>query len=183
MNSRTVKASLRIAITGMAVALSVVIMMLGGLIPAAVYAVPLLCGLVLLPISIEFGKATAWATYAATAVLAMLLDFDKEAAFFYVFMGYYPIVKWSFDKIPSPPLRIAAKLALFTLSILVMYGLLNLLFPMEAFMQEFREMGTWMLLGLLIIYDISMLLYDRLLFAALIIYANRIKPKLRFLRR
>ena len=50
-------------------------------------------------------------------------------------------------------------------------------------MQEFREMGTWMLLGLLIIYDISMLLYDRLLFAALIIYANRIKPKLRFLRR
>ena len=64
-----------------------------------------------------------------------------------------------------------------------MYGLLNLLFPMEAFMQEFREMGTWMLIGLLIIYDISMLMYDRLLFAALMIYANRIKPKLRFLRR
>ena len=44
-------------------------------------------------------------------------------------------------------------------------------------------MGVWMLLGSLVIFDISMLLYDRLLFTALLIYANRIKPKLRFLHR
>ena len=183
MADMRVKSSLKIAMCGMAVALSVVNMMLGGLIPAAVYAVPLLCGLILLPISIEFGKASAWATYAATATLALVLGFDKEAVFFYIFIGYYPIVKWSFDKIRSVPLRIAAKLLLFTLSVVIMYGLLNLLFPLEAFMQEFHEMGTWMLLGLIIVYDISMLLYDRLLFASLFIYANRIKPKLRFLRR
>ena len=39
------------------------------------------------------------------------------------------------------------------------------------------------LLGLLVVYDISMLLYDRFLFAALLIYANRIKPRMRFLHR
>ena len=183
MTRKPVKSSITAAMCGMAVGLSVVIMLMGGLIPAAVYVVPLLCGLVLLPISIEFGKPVAWATFAATAILAMILDFDKEAAFFYLFIGYYPIVKWSIDRITAKPVRVAVKLALFTVSVLIMYGLLNLLFPMEAFMQEFREMGTWMLIGLLIVYDISMLMYDRLLFAALMIYANRIKPKLRFLRR
>lgn len=183
MAVKQVKSSFIVAMCGMAVALSVVIMTLGGVIPAAVYAIPLLCGLILLPISIEFGKPAAWATYAATALLALILGFDKEAAFFYLFIGYYPIVKWSFDRIHSKPVRIVSKLALFTGSVVLMYALLNLLFPLEAFMQEFKEMGVWMLIGLLIIYDISMFLYDRLLFAALFIYANRIKPKLRFLKR
>ena len=183
MTRREVKGSVRIAFCGMAVALSVVIMLIGGLIPAAVYAVPLLCGLLLLPISIEFGQKYAWATFAATAVLSLILDFDKEAAFFYLFISYYPIVKWSFERIRSVPLRYAAKLMLFTTSVLLMYGLLNLLFPMEAFMQEFHDMGTAMLIGLLVAFDVSMLLYDRLLVGALLIYANRIKPRLRFLRR
>ena len=183
MANHPVKASLRVAFSGMAVGLSVVLMMMGGLLPVAVYIIPLLCGLVLLPISVEFGKATAWATFAATAILSMMLDFDKEAAFFYLFIGYYPIIKWQLDKIRRKPLRIAVKLALFTVSIIVMYLLLSLLFPMAQFMQEFHEMGTLLLIGMLVVYDISMLLYDRLLMAALMIYANRIRPKLRFLRR
>ena len=181
MAGKKVKPSIRIAFCGMAAGLSIVIMLLGGFIPAAVYAVPLLCGLVLLPVSIEFGKPTAWATFAATAILALMLDFDKEAAFFYLFIGYYPIIKWSIERIRSVPLRLVIKLMLFSLSVIVMYLLLNLLFPMEAFMQEFKEMSMWMLIGLLVVYDISMLLYDRFLFAALMIYANRIKPRIRFL--
>ena len=180
---KPVRPGVRIAFCGMAVGLSVVIMLMGGLIPAAVYAVPLLCGLVLLPISIEFGRTTAWATFAATALLAMMLDFDKEAAFFYLFIGYYPIVKWSFEKIPSKALRMVLKILLFTASIVVMYLLLNLLMPMEAFMQEFHEMGTVLLIGLLVVYVFSMMLYDRLLIAALMLYANRIRPKFRFLKR
>ena len=93
MSGKAVKQSIKIAFCGIAVGLSIVFMLLGGLIPAAVYAVPLLCGLVLLPVSIEFGKPTACATFAATALLALMLDFDKEAAFFYLFIGYYPIIK------------------------------------------------------------------------------------------
>ena len=183
MSGTTEKASVRIAMCGIAVGLSVIFMMMGGIIPAAVYIVPLLCGLLLMPVSIEFGKPTAWATFTATAVLTLILDFDKEAAFFYLFIGYYPIVKWSFDSIRSKPVRILAKLCLFTLSVAIMYFLLNLLFPLEAFMQEFHEMGTWMLIGLLVIYDISMFLYDRMLIAALMIYANRIRPRFRVLRK
>ena len=183
MASKSVKPSVRIAFCGMAAGLSVVIMLLGGIIPIAVYTVPLICGLILLPVTVEFGKPSAWATFFAAAILALILDFDKEAAFFYLFIGYYPIIKWSIEKVRSVSLRTIIKVLIFTVSIVTMYLLLNLFFPMEAFMQEFHEMGTWMLFGLLVIFDISMLLYDRLLFAALMIYANRIKPKLGFLKR
>ena len=171
--------SLMAAYCGMAAGLSVVIMLMGGVIPAAAYAVPMLCGLMLLPVLLEFGERAAWATFFSVAALALLLDFDKEAAFFYLFVGYYPIIKWSFDKTRSRPLRVAAKLFFFTISVVIMYSLLGLVFPLEEFMQEFREMGIWMTALLVIIYDISMLLYDRMLVAALMIYANRIRPHFR----
>ncbi len=175
--------SLMAAFCGMAAGLSVVIMLLGGVIPIATYAVPMLCGLLLLPILLEFGKTAAWATFFAVAALTLLLGFDKEAAFFYLFIGYYPIVKWPMDKIKPQWLRIGCKLALFTGAMAVMYALLALLFPMGAYLEEFQEMGVIMTVGFFAVYDLSMLLFDRLLMGAVMLYANRIRPKLSFLRK
>ena len=175
--------SLMIAFCGMAAGLSIVIMLLGGVIPVATYAVPMLCGLLLLPILLEFGQAAAWATFFAAAALALLLDFDKEAAFFYLFIGYYPIVKWRLDRIKGKIRRLMVKLLLFTAAIAVLYALLALLFPLAEMMQEFREMGLWMTILFVILYDFCMLLYDRLLLRMVAVYANRIRPKLSFLLR
>ena len=175
--------SLTVAFCGMAAGLSVVFMLLGGVIPIATYAVPMLCGLMLLPILIEFGKTAAWATFFAVAALALLLGFDKEAAFFYLFIGYYPIVKWPMDKIKPKWLRIICKLALFTGAMVIMYAMLFLLFPMGAYLEEFKEMGVIMTVGFLVLYDLCMLLFDRLLMGAVMLYANKIKPKMTFLRK
>ena len=175
--------SVMIAFCGMAAGLSIVIMLLGGVIPAATYAVPMLCGLLLLPILLEFGQAAAWATYVAAAALALLMDFDKEAAFFYLFIGYYPIVKWRLDRTKGKFRRLMVKLLLFTAAIAVLYALLALLFPLAEMMQEFREMGLWMTILFVILYDFCMLLYDRLLLRMVAVYANRIRPKLSFLLR
>ena len=175
--------SAMVAFCGMAAALSAAVMLLGGVIPAAAYAVPMLCGLLLLPVQIEFGRRAAWATFFSTAALALLLDFDKEAAFFYLFIGYYPIVKWRLDRIRPKGKRVAAKLLLFTAALVLMYALLYLLFPVAAALEEFREMGVALSIGFVLLYDGCMLLYDRLLMAAVIIYANKIQPKLKFLRR
>ena len=181
MNAR--RQSVMIAFCGMAAGLSVAVMLLGGVIPAAAYAVPMLCGLVLLPVLLEFGARAAWATFFSVAALALLMDFDKEAAFFYLFIGYYPIVKWKFDKIKPKVKRIVAKLLLFTLAIVLMYALLNLLFPLAAALEEFKEMGVALSIGFILLYDGCMLLYDRLLIAAVMLYANRIQPKLKNLLR
>ena len=37
-------------------------MLLGGVIPIATYAVPMLCGLILLPVLLEFDAPAAWAS-------------------------------------------------------------------------------------------------------------------------
>ena len=174
--------SMMVAFCGMATALSMVIMLLGGVIPAATYAVPMLCGLLLLPILIEFGQTAAWTTFAATALLSLLLGLDKEAAFFYLFLGYYPIVKWRLDKLRPQARRIIAKIALFAVAIGVMYRLLYLLFPLAAFMEEFREMGAAMTALFFAAFVGCMLLYDRLLPGMVAYYANRVRPKLKFLR-
>ena len=171
------------AYCGMAAALSVVIMLLGGVLPMAVYAVPMLCGLILLPVLLEFGAKTAWITFGAVALISLLMDFDKEAAFFYVFTGYYPILKWRLDRLSPKARRLGAKVLLFTVAIAAMYGLLYLLFPLAPAFHEFREMGLVLTVLFLAAYIFSMLLYDRLLTACVFLYANRIRPKLKFLTR
>ena len=175
--------SVMIAFCGMAAGLSVVIMLLGGVIPAATYAVPMLCGLLLLPLLIEFGQTAAWATFFSAAILALLMDFDKEAAFFYLFIGYYPIVKWRLDRIPGKGKRLLVKLLIFTLAIAAMYALLALIFPLAEMTREFQEMGVWLTLLFIAAYDFCMLLYDWLLVRAVMVYANRVRPRLPFLRR
>ena len=174
--------SIRVAYCGMATGLSAALMLLGGVIPAAAYAVPMLCGLLLLPILLEFGARAAWATFFAVAALALMLDFDKEAAFFYLFIGYYPIVKWRLDKLRPKALRIAAKIALFTVSMVVMYSLLQLLFPVLAVLKDFEEMGVLLSVLFLAAYVLCMMLYDWLLIYYVMLYGNRIKPKLKFLK-
>lgn len=181
-HSKARRQSMMVAFCGMAAGLSMVIMLLGGVIPVATYAVPMLCGLLLLPILLEFGEKAAWATFFAVAALALMLDFDKEAAFFYLFIGYYPIVKWKLDKIKRKGLRLLAKIALFTVSMAVMYALLELLFPVLKVLQDFEEMGVFLSVLFLAAYDCCMLLYDRLLIGCVMIYANKIKPKLTFLK-
>ena len=175
--------SIRVAYCGMAAGLSAVLMLLGGVIPAATYAVPMLCGLLLLPVLLEFDARAAWSTYAAAALIVLMLGFDKEAAFFYIFLGYYPIIKWKLDRIPSRLRRTAAKALLFAAALAVMYGLLALLFPVAAFMREFREMGGLMTAAFAVLYILCMLAYDRLLLPMTMIYMNRVRPRLKFLNR
>lgn len=175
--------SMMVAFCGMAAGLSVVMMLLGGVIPIATYAVPMLCGLILLPVLLEFGQAAAWATFFSVAFLSLLLGFDKEAAFFYLFLGYYPIVKWRLDQLKPPFFRILMKALLFIGAMGAMYGLLSLLFPLEAFMREFQEMGAAALALFILVYAVCMFLYDRLLMPMVLFYANRIQPKMKFLRK
>lgn len=175
---------MKIAFCGLMVALSAALMLSGGLIPIATYCAPMAAGLLLLPILLEYGQSTAWTAFAAAALLSLMLDADKEAAFFYLFFGYYPIVKWKLDQgLKRKPLRIAVKLALFLAAFGVMYALLGFVLGMDAVIAEFREMGVGMLVGFAALFALCMLLYDKLLLPMLLLYANRIRPRLRFLAR
>lgn len=175
--------SSKIAFCGLMVALSVALMLSGGLIPIATYCIPMFTGILLLPILLEYGKQTAWTAFAATALITLLMDADKEAAFFYLFFGYYPLLKWEIERIRNKRLRLPCKLLIINGSIILMYAILGFLLNMQALVEEFSQMGSLLLAAFLIVFNICMLLYDRLLFPLLFLYVNRIQPKLKFLKR
>lgn len=175
--------SSKIAFCGLMVALTVALMLAGGMIPIATYAVPMLSGVLLLPVLFEYGKKTAWTAYGAVALIVLMLGIDKEAAFFYIFLGYYPIVKWDIERIQQKQLRLPAKLLIFNASIILMYALLGLVMNMDAVIREFTQMGAVLLVVFLITLNLCLLLYDRLMLPLVYLYVNRISPKLRFLRR
>lgn len=177
------KQSGKVAFCGMMVALSVALMLTGGLIPIATYCAPMLSGILLLPIMLEYGKKTAWTAYIATALIVLTLGVDKEAAFFYIFLGYYPIIKWNIDQLKKKPVRLALKLIVFNAAIVLMYSVLGFLLHMDAVVEEFAEMGAWVLGLFVILMNVSLLLYDRLLVPLTVIYVNKLRPRLRFLVR
>jgi len=150
----------RIAFGGMMAALAVVIMSLGGLIPVATFACPMLCMLLLAFVTKMCGSRIGWAWYGAVAILCLLLGPDKEAASVFAFLGFYPIVKPRFDRLRFPVLP---KLALFNVLILAMYALLIRLFGMAQIAAEYRELGTVMTVVMLLMGNVIFLLLDRVL--------------------
>ena len=63
--------STEIALCGMMTALAVVILCLGGLIPAATFCCPVLASLVLLPVMQRWGRRDAVLVWAASAILGL----------------------------------------------------------------------------------------------------------------
>lgn len=177
------KQSLKIAYCGMMTALSSALMLAGGIIPIATYCVPMMGGILLLPVLIEFGRKSAWMVYAAVSLIILLIGADKEAAFFYIFLGYYPIIKWDLERIRHKQLRLLFKVIIFNASVLLMYLLLGTVMNMDAIVQEFLTMGEALLVAFIVLLNICLLLYDRLLLPLLYLYVNRIRPKFKFLTR
>ena len=103
------------------------LMLLSGAVPIFTYAAPLLASLFLCPVCSRAGNRIAAAVWVITAGLSLLLGADKEAAFFYLFFGWYPIVKPLLDRIGSKGVRIAVKTVLFAGLALVMLVLTVLL--------------------------------------------------------
>ena len=172
------KKSRKMALTGMLCALAVVIMMLGGVIPLATFCCPALAGLMLVPVFVECGEKLSWCAYAAIAVLSLILCPDKEAALLLAFIGYYPILRWRLDQLRSRLLRVVAKLGVFNLAVLAMYALSILVLQMDQILREYQEMGLALTVACLLVGNVTLLLYDRLIAIMTALYVNRLRGRL-----
>ena len=168
----------KMALAGLLCALGTVVMMMGGLIPLATFCCPMLAGLVLIPIFVECGGRMAYGAYAAIAALGLMLCPDKEAALLFALIGYYPVLRWRLEQIRSGAARIAAKLGIFNLAVLVMYGLILFVFQMEQIISEYRELGLWFTLLTLLLGNICLLMYDRMIAVFTRIYVYKFRDKL-----
>lgn len=172
------KKSRKMALTGMLCALAVVIMMLGGVIPLATFCCPALAGLMLIPVFVECGEKLSWCAYAAIAALSLILCPDKEAALLFAFIGYYPILRWRLDQLRSSLLRVVAKLGVFNLAVLAMYALSILVLQMDQILREYQEMGLALTIACLLVGNVTLLLYDRLIAIMTALYVNRLRGRL-----
>ena len=152
--------SREIALCGMMNALAVVLLSLGGLVPAATYCAPLLAMAVLLPVQEEYGKKMALTAWVSVSLLALMLTPDRETALVYVFFGWYPVARPQIAALPFRLLRLAVKLLIANGSILLLYGAVLRLMGLTDDLLE----GTFLLnAALLVMGNVVFLLLDKAL--------------------
>ena len=168
----------RIAVSGMMVALATVILMMGGVIPAATFCGPALAGLLLVPVLAEGGRRMALGAWLAISALSLMLCADKEAALLFAFLGWYPALKGTLDARFKGWRGIAVKLALWNLCAGAMLALVAFVLRMDQIVAEYREMGRVMLTAFILLANFTLLVYDRLLNSIAILYLKKLRPKL-----
>ena len=163
-----------IALGGVLAALAVVLLMLGGLIPIAIYISPMLASGLLLLLLAEMPRGLCLGWYGVVSLLAVLLCPDPETALVFVFLGWYPVAKPGLDRLPRL-LRVTVKLLIFNLCVAALYGLLIWVFRLQALLEEMQETGAVTLIVLILMGNLSFVLFDQVLDRMTRILANRPK--------
>jgi hypothetical protein len=116
--------SYKIAYCGIICALSLMIMMVS-IVPGFNYAIPAVSGILIWSICFFISYKWALLSFAASALLALLLIPEVEARTVYIaFFGYYPIVRDKLAAIKFIVLRFLVKLAIFNIACVISYHVL-----------------------------------------------------------
>lgn len=166
----------------MTAALGAVIMLAGGLFAVMTYAAPLVAALFLAPVKREFGPGAALLAYAATAVVTALLSPDKELAFFYVFVGYYPVLRGPVGRIPYRAVRIVVKLVFFASALAAMYLFLIFVFRLQSVLDEISESGLAVWLAFDAALVLILLVWDVMIRISELFYERKLRPRLKFMK-
>lgn len=167
----------RVALSGMMTALATAILLMGGVIPAATFVGPALAGLLLIPVFVEGGQRLALGAWIAVSVLALMLCADKEAALLFAFLGWYPAVKWRLDARLPGWRGVPLKLLLWNLCAGAMAAMIFFVFRMDQVVAEYREMSRVMLVAFILLANVTLLIYDRLLGIMAVLYLKKLRPK------
>ena len=162
-------------------ALCVVLMMLCRVISITDYAISALCGIVIGIIVVECGKKWAIAAYAVISLLGLLLGSNECAITFVIFLGYYPIIKASIEKVKNRGVQYLLKFLVFNTSIVLFYAVLAKLFLMPQ-ISDFGKFGKYSVVLFLLLGNITFYLYDIVLVKAANLYILKIHPKIQKIR-
>ncbi|MDD5923812.1 MAG: hypothetical protein PUC88_03355 [Clostridia bacterium] len=172
------KKTMKITLSGMICALSVVIMLLTGIITIGTYAMPAIAGTLAIIIVIECGVKYSIGVYVSSSILAFLLAPDKEAALYYVlFFGYYPIVKAVIENKVKQKLQWIFKIMIFNISMVVSFfiSILVLSVPKESF-TVFGLYVPWLFLAA---GNIVFIMFDRSLTGIITMYLYKWRKKIK----
>lgn len=166
----------RIVVTGVLVALSVIILYLGCAIEVLDLTMSAIVSLLVVVVVIEMGYKYAGFAYLATSILSLLLLPQKSPAIFYTcFMGFYPIIKSHVERINSAILRWTVKLVVGNIALVAMFLLLSLFVPDEF-------VGGWILVGTYILGLVAFVMYDIALTKLISLYFAMIRDRIKIYR-
>ncbi|MCM1328547.1 MAG: hypothetical protein NC253_03825 [Ruminococcus sp.] len=176
------KVSYKVSLGGVISALCLVLMFLTAVFPTLSMTMPLFAGMLITVVAIEVSSSWSLVTYATVAVLAFFVTPDKEAWLFFTFLfGYYPVAKSYFEKMKFKLLGWLCKLAVFNVSIVIIFNLLNAIFGTVELVEEFEFLHEWVIPALLIAGNLIFLLYDYTLTLVTACYLKWFRPT--FLRK
>ncbi len=176
------KRTSQVALGGMIAALCVLLMMLTGILPFLTYAVPAMAGFLMVVMVIECGTKWAVVVYIAVSILSVLVAPDKTAALLFVFfLGFYPILKGTLEKLPSRILEWALKMILFNVCVVAAYLLMIYVLKMPEVMTEMGDLGRYTGIVTLALGNVVFVIFDLALTRIISAYITWFRPK--FLRR
>lgn len=151
--------AVKVAVGGVFSAIALVLMMLTGVFPFGTYAFPVIAGVMLIVIYLEFGFRWSMLVYGVISIMSVLFVSDKEAALFFLLLfGYYPVVKSFIERIKSKIVQYIIKLAIFNAAAASVYFLMLFVFGMPA--DSFELFGVNIPLIFLIVGNFVFLIYD-----------------------
>ena len=167
----------RLAVGGVFAGLALTVMLCGGILPLATFAAPALAGIFLVPVAEEAGRGYGLTAFAAVALLSLLFVPDRELSLIFVFfLGWYPLVKSSLDKLRSGVIQWLLKVLLFNGCVVSMYAMALYLFRLQALVAEFSGAGIWYGAALLLLGNVTFVVYDKALASMHILYRYRLRP-------
>ena len=164
------------ALSAMLAALALALMFLSGVVPFAAIACPVLASLVLIPVYTECGGKWGMLWYASVAILSLFTAPLKESGILFLFFGYYPMLRKYVNRLP---LCFVWKLLYCNVVAALAYGIMIYVLRLQEVVADFADLGKWMLVVLLLLANVSFVVYDMLIGRLQIVYHVRLRPKLK----
>ncbi len=169
--SRISQKTRRLTLTAMLAALSVAFMYVGALLEVMEITTVAVTALFVLFALREMGLGYAFALYAATSVLSMLLVPRPSVGVLYIlFGGLYPLLKFPMER-HRRPLPLLFKL-------LYLNAIITAVELLTVFVFALPFEGWWLLLLLYALANPTFLLFDKLLDRLLVLYEARLRPRI-----
>ena len=158
MRTNRRKGTQKLTVASLCAALGVVLLLIGSLVDVLDITMAALASLTVVFAVIELRGNYPWMIFAVTALLSLLLLPNKAPALLYAAIaGYYPIVKWQFEKRFSRTLAMLLKGIVFLgAAALFVYLSLRFFVVAELVIQPWYWIFIPLVVAFFVLYDVAM---------------------------
>lgn len=177
VRSDFLKSVKKVALGGIVVGLSMIIMLLTAVFPMAEFALPTIAGALMIVLVVEMGMRPSIVAYLAVAILSFFITPIKDSAVFYtVLLGWYPIIKSKLESIKNPITEWVLKMLIFNVATLAGVMASVYIFGINEY-AEMLSLAIYLVVAVFIFVNVVFVVYDIALTRCATVYIKWFKPK------